>query len=278
MDPDADSPYETPPFLPAIQAVLFSISVLQDLQKIVKRVAFPRISVKIVEQTLRKFAPTHVQFDDKLMATWLNEQRTAIGNALRTLNPEDAAVFFDSINIDLLETKNNATIDFKPLMQVIDQQIITGLKSLPTILGRQFSSSQTLSGVEALLYAKSVVSVQNVVCDMLSRALTLALRLEGKKGFVKVSYGAVTLRPAHEIESFLTLRQDRVLRNLSLGFITDTQAAEDLTGDPTLPTTFTPLSGTGFYNGNSNVDQAAAIASTRNPTANESAGSGRSTN
>lgn len=275
LDPDADSPYETPPFLPALQAVLFNMSVMQDLQRIVKRVAFPRLTIKIIEATLRKYAPAHIQFDEALMANWMNEQRASIGNALSNLAPEDAAVFFDSIDVNTLETKNNATVDYKPLIQVIDQRVITGLKSLPTILGRQFSSSQTLSGVEALLYAKSVKCVQDVVISILEKAITLSMQLEGIKGYAKCKYGEVSLRPAAELETFLQLKQNRTLKNLSLGFITDEQAAEELTGDPTLPKTFKPLSGTGFMDVTSNAVDANAANATRNPTANEQAGSGR---
>lgn len=275
LDPDADSPFETPPFLPAIQAVLFNLSVMQDLQRIVKRVAFPRIGIKIVEQTLRKFAPAHVQFDEKLLANWMNEQRLAIGNSLKNLAPEDAAVFFDSIDINMLETKSNATVDYQPLIKVIDQRVITGLKSLPTILGRQFSTSQTLSGVEALLYAKSVKCVQDVVISLLERALTLSMQLEGIKGYARCSYGEVSLRPAAELETFMQLRQTRIFKNLSLGFITDEMAAEELTGDPTLPKTFTPLSGTGFMNLSTGALAPESVAGDRNPTGAEAAGGGR---
>lgn len=277
LDPDAQSPYETPPFLPVIQAVLFNMSVMQDLEKIVKRVAYPRISIKIIEQTLRKFAPASVQSDDAKMQTWLNTQRTSIATALKDLKPEDAAVFFDSMDIGVLETKGNTTIDYRPLKEVIDQRIISGLKSLPTILGRQFGSSQTLSGVEALLYARSIKGVQSVAASQLTQLLTLSMQLEGLKGYVKVSYGPVNLKPENELEAFKTLKQSRVLELLSLGFISDEEAAEELTGDTTLPSTFKPLSGTGFYQKKSNVD-ASAVASSRNPTASEQAGSGRNRN
>jgi hypothetical protein len=208
----------------------------------------------------------------------MNQQRLSIGESLKDLAPEDAAVFFDSIEIEMLETKNNATVDYKPLIQVIDQRVITGLKSLPTILGRQFSSSQTLSGVEALLYAKSVSCVQDVVISILERALTLSMQLEGIKGYARCKYGEVSLKPAHEMETFLQLKQTRVLKNLSLGFITDEQAAEELTGDPGLPPSYKPLSGTGFMDAQKSTVDAAAAAATRNPTANEQAGAGRNKN
>lgn len=274
LDPDAQSPYETPPFLPVIQAIMFNISVIQDLEKMVKRVAYPRISIKIVEQTLRKFAPAEAQIDDAKMNNWLNQQRASIATALRDLKPEDAAVYFDSMDIGILETKHNATIDYRPLKEIIDQRIISGLKSLPTILGRHFGSSQTLSGVESLLYARSIKSVQDIAATQLSQELTLAMKLEGLNGFVKVVYLPVNLKPENELEAFKALKQARILEQLSLGFLSDEDAAEELTGDATLPASFKPLSGTGFYTKKNNID-AEAVNSTRNPTASEQAGGGR---
>jgi hypothetical protein len=272
LDPDADTPYETPPFLPVIQAVLFNISVMQDLERIVKRTAYPRISVKIVEETLRKFAPVDAQTDDSVMASWLSSQKAAIGSSLSDLAPEDAAVFFDSLEIDVLETKGNTTVDFRPLKSVIDQRIVTGLKSLPTVMGRQFGSSQTIGGVESLLYAKSIASLQEVAAHLLSRSLTLALQLEGKKGFVKVKFKPVSLRPDNELEAFQGLKQARILEQLSLGMITDEQAALELTGNPHLPPGYQKLSGTGFYKNTSNPADSLAD---RNPTGEEGAGGGR---
>ena len=272
LDPDANSPYETPPFLPVIQAVLFNISVMQDLERVVKRTAYPRISVKIVESTLRKFAPIAAQTDDAIMSEWLRGQKNAIGESLRSLKPEDAAVFFDSLDLDVLETKGNKTVDFRPLKDVIDQRIISGMKSLPTILGRQFGSSQTLGGVEALLYAKSVTSLQAIVEQVISRVLTLALRLEGHNGSVVAKYKPVNLRPENELEAFKGLKQARILEQLSLGFITDEEASMELTGNPYLPESFNALSGTGFYK--NNADPANALAD-RNPTAEEAVGNGR---
>jgi len=276
LDPDCDSPYETPPFLPVIQAVLFNISVMQDLERIVKRVAYPRISVKIVEETLRKFAPIEAQTDDSVMANWLRNQKTSIGEALQGLKPEDAAVFFDSLEIGILETKGNTTVDFRPLKEVIDQRIITGMKSLPTILGRQFGSSQTVGGVESLLYAKSIKSIQEVAVHMLSRSLSLALRLEGKKGYVHVSFKTVSLKPESELEAFKVLEQARVLEQLSLGILSDAEALVILTGNPHKPAGYSDLSGTGFYKG-TNTDAAEATNATRNPTDAEAAGGGRNT-
>jgi hypothetical protein len=150
------------------------------------------------------------------------------------------------------------------------------MKSLPTIMGRSFGASQTIGGVESLLYAKSIVSLQDVASHMLSRALTLALRLEGKKGFVQVSFMPISLKPDSEMATFKSLEQARVLEQLSLGLITDTEALVALTGNPHKPTGYVDLSGTGFYKSSPTPDAEDVIAD-RNVTGREAAGGGRNT-
>ena len=84
----------------------------------------------------------------------------------------------------------------------------------------------------------------------------------------------MNLKPENELEAFKTLKQARILEQLSLGLITDEQAAEELTGDPTLPKGYVRLAGTWFYKKNAALD-AASVASSRNPNASEQAGTGR---
>lgn len=250
LDPDPDKPYENPPFLSAINAIMFRVAILEDLQRVVKRVAYPRISVKIVEEVLIKNAPAHVKHNPVELEKWLKNRMTDIGTQLSTLAPDEAAIFFDSVELGYIANKENPTIDFRPLIEVIDQQIISALKTLPTILGRQFSSSLTQSAVESVLFTKSARRVQSAVEKMLSRILTLALLMEGRQGYVLFKYKPIELRPESELSQHRTMMADLVLKLLSLGFITDTDAAEQLTGSPTLPPSFKPLSGTGFYDKN----------------------------
>lgn len=247
LEPEPDKPYETPPFLAAINAVMFRIAVMEDLQRVVKRIAYPRISIRLVEEVLIKNAPPHIKHNPIELERWLKARMTEIGQQLQNLAPEEAVVVFDSVEVGYIANKENPTIDFRPLIEVIDRQIIAALKSLPTILGRNFSASQTLSATESLMYTKSARRVQVPVEKMMSRILTLALLLEGRQGYVIFKYKPIELRPESELSQHRTMMADLYLKLLSYGFLTDTEAAELLTGTPTLPDTYQPLSGTRFY-------------------------------
>ena len=86
--------------------------------------------------------------------------------------------------------------------------------------------------------------------EMLSKILTLAVRLFGQDVAVYFRYNPIDLRPENELEAFMAMKQSRVLELLSLGFLEDDDASIELTGRPT-PGTFTPLSGTQFYSATS---------------------------
>jgi hypothetical protein len=81
---------------------------------------------------------------------------------------------------------------------------------------------------------------------VLSRALTLAVRLYGIDAYIKLDFEEIDLRPKAELEAHYAMRQNRVLELLSLGRITDDEAQQIL-GLGSLPDGAETLTGTGFY-------------------------------
>jgi len=59
----------------------------------------------------------------------------------------------------------------------------------------------------------------------MSRALTLSLRLLGFEGYVEFKFNAIDMRPAHELEAFFTMKQNRIMQQLSMGYVTDDEAS-----------------------------------------------------
>jgi hypothetical protein len=119
---------------------------------------------------------------------------------------------------------------------------------MPSILGHG-SGSQNVASSETLLFMKNAKGmVQEKLNEIYSRALTLAVRLFGYDVYVEFRYADIDLRPESELEAFRSMRQSRILEQLSLGFITDEQASIELTGQLP-PPGFKPLSGTGFVDG-----------------------------
>ena len=96
-----------------------------------------------------------------------------------------------------------------------------------------------------LIYLKVVEAARPPVEEVLSRALTLAVRLLGVEGSVYFEFMPVNLRPEEELEAYKGTKQNRVLELLSHGLINDADACYQLGMRP--QGIFGLLQGTGFY-------------------------------
>ena len=132
------------------------------------------------------------------------------------------------------------------MLNAISGMVATSLKSHPSILGMRLAGSQSLSNTESLIYLKIARAVQRPVEQFLSRAMTLAVRLYGSDSYVQVRFDDIDLRPESELAAFEIMDQSRILEQLSLGFLTDEEAAEELGTGPRAPGA-PPLSGTMFH-------------------------------
>ena len=97
----------------------------------------------------------------------------------------------------------------------------------------------------------------------MSRALTLSTRLYGADVYVKVLFNPIDIRPESELEAFKVMKQSRILELLSLGFITDEEAAHILETGPRSPNA-PELSGT-MFSVNSSADKASNVSPNDDP-------------
>lgn len=248
LDQDLLQPYASSMLEPAIQPALFSQEFMNDLRRVVKRAIHPRLKFTIDEDKFRKNIPPEALHDQVKLQEYMAGVLSSIESKVADLKPEDAMVFFDTIGVEYLNNGNQSLKDeYDVLRGISDAKMTTGAKALPSILGHG-SGSQNIASSETLLFMKNAQgAVQAKLNEFYSKALTLAVRLFGQDVYVEFKYAAIDLRPAAELEAFFTMRQSRILEQLSLGFIQDDEAAMVLTGQLT-PTGFKPLSGTGFFN------------------------------
>lgn len=247
LDQDLLDPYANSPFEAAIQPILFGVEFMNDLRRIVKRAIHPRLTVEINQEKFLKNVPLEAQNDPIKLREFMNTFSADIEEKLNGLEPEDALVYFDAIGVELLDAGNTSLdAEYKALEGIIDSKVATGAKAMPSILGHG-SGSQNVASAETLLFMKNAKGmVQQKLNEIYSRALTLAVRLFGYDVYVDFRYADIDLRPESELEAFRSLRQDRTLELLSLGFLSDDEAALELTG-ALAPAGMKPLSGTGFH-------------------------------
>jgi len=231
-----------------LNTVYMFVEFLEDMSRVVRKSGHSRIVAKIIVEQAIASAPAAVRQDPAKLTQYLEDTRKSAEDALSTLEPNDAIVSFDNIEIDLL-SESSVKADYTKLMEALNGLVATSLKSMPSVLGlRLGSGSQSLSNTETLLYLKQVEAARAPVEALMSRALTLAARLNGSDIYVKFRFNAVDLRPENEVEAHKAIKQSRIMEQLSLGFITDDEASY-LLGTGFREPGAVPLSGTMFREG-----------------------------
>jgi hypothetical protein len=245
LSQDPDTPYSESWYKAAIQAVISSTEFTNDLRRSFRKASLPRVTATIDLEKFKTTLSPEVMYDQKKLKAALETTLTDIEDKLNGLNPEDAVVNFDLVEIDHLSAGNNSNHEnVDTHAKIVNGQISNGLHVLPSLLGR--GESQTTASTETVLFLKVVESLQDRLNEIFSYLFTMAARLQGQDVTVSFKYKKPSLRPEMEEESFAAVKQSRILEQLSLGFISDDEASIQLTGD--LPSgAFKPLSGTGFH-------------------------------
>ena len=249
IDQSLKSAYANSPLEASIQPVLADTSYLNDLRRVLKRAFQPRLQAMIDMGLAQKMAPPEAQNDPEALQRFLSTLRSQVEATLNGLEPEDALVAFDMLEFSYVSGGTGDVPDIITVIQkLLNAKVATGAKTLPSVLGHG-DGTQNSASSETLMFMKTADGlIRSKLNEMFSKALTLAVRLMGHDSAVYFKYHPIDLRPENELEAFRSMRQSRVLEQLSYGFLEDDMASIELTGQVT-PEGFTPLSGTRFYAG-----------------------------
>jgi len=265
LDHDVTITYPKPPLESALNAAVFNAEVLEDIRRAVRQSGHSRVLVTLDTEKVAKSMPVEARGDFNQAKEWMESVRSSLESQLAALTPQSGIVVWDTAAVEYLNSQVGAAGDYGPLMDIVDSQSSTALRTPPSILGKRMSGgSQNISSSESLLFLKHVEGVRRPVQAVWSRALTLVLRMYGFEGYVQAVYEPVNLRPEAELEAFKQMRQSRVLELLSLGFLTDQEAAYEL-GTGLLAPTAQPMSGTRFYQAGKAAMDPAAVANGGDP-------------
>jgi len=241
---EMDTAYSTSIFRAALDSVFTSADFIADMRRVLFKSGHSRLVVILDAEKVRASAPKDVRADPIKLSAYMTTAKTDVEDTLKDIAPEDAVVAFDSVDFETQDI-GGTKADYTPMMTGLGNMEATGLKTPPSVLGMRAAGSQSLSNTETLIFLKTAKALQSTVESVMSRGLTTACRLYGSDVYVKFEFNDIDLRPQAELEAFKTMKEARILQRLSLGLITDAQAAYelDLPYNPDAP----ELSGTNFY-------------------------------
>jgi hypothetical protein len=251
---DPTNIYNDSPFVSSINTIAARQQVINDLYRLMRITGYPRIDIKVLEEVLRKNAPMDVQQDEQAMRTWMAARLQEIGDAVGNLRPDQAITHFDSVEMSILNSGGpSKSMDVTEVMKVLNAQNQASLKVVSTVIGRGESGVNTAS-VEARIFSLSAEELNYPVADLMSQLLTFALRMTGSESRVEFGFSPVELRPWTELEPQLLVKQDRLLKLLSYGIITDDDFHMEMFSRPR-PDGVEEFSGTRFYQGTEDMSQ-----------------------
>lgn len=264
IDQDLLTAYSNSPMEAALAATLADAEFTQDVRRVIKRALHPRLDVAIDTEAFRKGMPQEIHGDVDAQRAYQATFMSDVEGTVNGLEPDDALVHFDNMKFDYLNN-GNVSLDkeYTVLQGMINAKLATGTKAPPSVLGHG-SGSANIASAEVQLFLKYAEGIQSKVNSIISRAMTLAVRLMGHDAFVQFKFDDIDLRPRSELAAFRAMDQSTVLEQLSIGMISDEEACLHLTGKLP-PKGYKPLMGTFFKAGSTDpaaVDTASAQSNT----------------
>lgn len=246
LDQSLYTAYSESPMEAALQPVLMGLQFLNDVRRVIRTSVHPRTVISIDYDKLRLMIPNDLLGDAEKTQEWLNGVVASVGDGINGLEPEEALVLLDIMEVELLNRGNTSlSSEYEAIDGMATAKISAGSKVLPSVIGRGTNLSS--ASVESMLFMKQVGgALQMPINTVMSKALTLVARLAGQDVYVEFELIDINLRPEDELQGFYAQKQARHLELLSWGLETDEECSLALTGRLP-PAGYTPRMGTEFY-------------------------------
>lgn len=250
---DSSKHESSSPLQPALQMLFVFTEFVEDVARVVRSAGHSRLVVRLVVDKILQTVPQDIKDDPAKLQSHLEGVREAVSEIVSNLNPEDALVIFDTAEAPIALKTAGEKADYATLTETLGALLASSLKSMPSVLGLSSAgSSQNAATMESLIYLKIAAALQLPIQTVMSRMLTLAVRLFTEKHvYAEFKFNPIDLRPETELAAHRATITNLNLGLLSYGILDDDEFC--ITCD--LPFYEKTLSGTGFFNAGSAAKQ-----------------------
>lgn len=232
IDPFPGSPYGRSLANPALFPCLFLIALLHDLRRVVQQQGYPRIDLKIIIEKLRESMPENAQDDPEAFLTWLNSAVDQIKSQYARLQPDDAYVHPDIVEVGRpVGTVDSSSLGaVKDLIMALERQAMRALKTLPLLMGMAEGTSEANANRQWEIYSAGLKALQHLCEGLLEKLLSLAMQAQGLACTVQFRFAE--LRAAEMLRDAQTeqLRIKNAREKYNAGWISQDAAAQEVTG------------------------------------------------
>lgn len=231
LDPDIADPYGRSPILPVLQIIFFQIEVLKDLKKVIHHQGYQRFDIKIMETAILDNMPDEIKHQGpEAVADYVTSYIDDIRSQMETLGPDDDFYHTDSVAVDMAGGAVGSSMDATKVIDIVNQQIVTSLKQLPILLGRNEGSTETHSTVQWQIYVRGIESMQRMIKRVLEKAYNVSLRVYGLPLRSHLSFDALQVTDREKDANAERTETETKIKQVQQGWISNDEAAMKMVG------------------------------------------------
>ena len=224
--PAPRSPYGRAPMSPVVFSCLFLISMLRDLELVIRHQGWERLDLKLNVSAMEEMAGQDPSSDE--YKEFISSMITDIESAYQKLKPNDIFIHTDHWEFGESQGVSNRFnfAGIAEIIQILERRIIRALKSQPLLMGSNEAVTETHANRQWEIYAGAIRSVQGMVSTTIGRLLGLGLQGRGIVADVKLLFDE--FRDSERLRDLQADNQE--LSNLELsqqmGWINESEAAK----------------------------------------------------
>lgn len=231
FDPEINDPYGRSPILPILQIVFFQIEVLKDLKKVVHHQGHARFDISVVEEAIMNAMPHEVKTaGPEAVNKFVQSYIADVQKMMSELKPDDDFFHTDSVKVQMTGGTAGKSMDATRVIDVVNQQIVTALKQLPILLGRNEGTTETHGTVQWQIYVAGIESIQRGVKRLLERAYNVALQVNGRQSHARLTFNDIRVGDRLKEAQAEEVETRTKLVHVQQGWIDNNEAANDMVG------------------------------------------------
>lgn len=233
VDKFPGSPYGRSPIAPAVFSVLFLISLMNDIKRVISQQGYPRLDIEVDMKELAQILPAETLENPEVFQRWVNAAINDVKKAYAKLQPESAFVHTSIIKLH----QNTGTLDINSLGMIgsiisnLESMAMKALKSMPLLLGAAEGVAESTANRQWEVYVSSVQMVQHGCENMMQSHLEAALQAIGVLADVKVRFAELRASELLRDQMVLQLTISNAISAYAYGAVDFKTMVHSITGE-----------------------------------------------
>jgi hypothetical protein len=173
FDAAPESPYGTPPFLAALANIAIQRDMVHNMAQIVKKIGL----LGVIDLTIERLPPLPGETDEQYAAR-ATEYLSNYVEVAEDMARDGGMVHYDDVTMQTAQIGGNAA-GATNIHKANEEMIFSGLKSMPSVQGRSYSTTETYAGVAYDIIIRNTRKYQRAAKRMIESGYWLMATMAG---------------------------------------------------------------------------------------------------